>query len=59
MDSFSAKQNVDPPHPRGSQGGFSGLLEGPKFKSPGNVMNCPPQDELNKILRPVGWGVEV
>ena len=30
--------NVDPPDPRGVSGG---ILAGQKFKSPGNVMNCP------------------
>ena len=31
-------KKVDPPDPRGVPGG---ILGGQKFKSPGNVMNCP------------------
>ena len=36
-DRFEPK-NVDPPDPRGVPGE---ILGGQKFKSPGNVMNCP------------------
>ena len=31
-------KKIDPPDPRGVPGG---ILGGQKFKSPGNVMNCP------------------
>ena len=36
-DIFETKK-IDPPGPRGVPGG---ILGGTKFKSPGNVMNCP------------------
>ena len=36
-DRFEPKK-VDPPDPKGVPGG---ILGGQKFKSPGNVMNCP------------------
>ena len=37
-DLFEPKKLFDPPDPRGVPGG---ILGGQKFKSPGNVMNCP------------------
>ena len=40
-DGYGTDSNLnkfDPPDPRGVPGGFFG---GQKFKSPGNVMNCP------------------
>ena len=40
-DGYGTDSNLnkfDPPDPRGVPGG---ILGGQKFKSPGNVMNCP------------------
>ena len=37
----------DPPHPSGDPGP-GGILGGQKFKSPGNVMNCP-ENSINKF----------
>ena len=38
MGLIRTKNKVDPPDPRGVPGG---ILRGQKFKSPGNVMDCP------------------